>query len=85
MLLLYLEDTLVDTEVGIMVGIVEDTMAVIEGDTMEGSMEEVFTPIGDYWHGDLGDGLSWGGPIQGGPMRPMEGDRMWDGPTIRRR
>jgi hypothetical protein len=47
MLLLYLEDTLVDTEVGIMVGIVEDTMAVIEVDTMEGSMVEVFTHIGD--------------------------------------
>ena len=40
-------DTLVDTEVGIMVGIVEDTMAVIEVDTMEGSMVEVFTHIGD--------------------------------------
>ena len=40
-------DTLADTEVGIMVGIMEDTMAVIEVDTIEGSMVEVFTHIGD--------------------------------------
>jgi len=46
-LLLYLEDSLADTEVGIMVGIVEDTMVDIEVDTMEGSMVEVFTHIGD--------------------------------------
>ena len=70
-LLLYLEDTLVDTEVGIMVGIVEDTMAVIEVVTMEGSMVEVFTHIGDY-----GDGLFWDGPMQVGPTCPMEDIRI---------
>jgi hypothetical protein len=76
MLLLYLEDTLVDTEVGIMVGIVGDTMAVIEVDTMEGSMVEVFTHIGDYGDGDLGDGLFWDGPMQIGPTFPMEDIRI---------
>jgi hypothetical protein len=63
--------TLVDTEVGIMVGIVEDTMAVIEVDTMEGSMVEVFTHIGDF-----GDGLFWDGPMQVGPTCPMEDIRI---------
>jgi hypothetical protein len=67
-LLLYLEDTLVDTEVGIMVGIVEDTMA--------GSMVEVFTHIGDYGDGDIGDGLFWDGPMQVGPTCPMEDIRI---------
>ena len=75
-LLLYLEDTLVDTEVGIMVGIVEDTMAVIEVGTMEGSMVEVFTHIGDYGDGDIGDGLFWDGPMQVGPTCPMEDIRI---------
>ena len=42
-----MEGTLADTEAGIMVGIMEDTMAVIEVDTIEGSMVEVFTRIGD--------------------------------------
>jgi hypothetical protein len=68
--------TLVDTEVGIMVGIVEDTMAVIEVDTMEGSMVEVFTHIGDYGDGDFGDGLFWDGPMQVGPTCPMEDIRI---------
>lgn len=71
MLLLYLEDTLLDTEVGIMVGIVGDTMAVIEVDPMEGSMVEVFTHIGDY-----GDGLFLDGPMQVGPTFPMEDIRI---------
>jgi len=71
-----LEDTMVDTEVGIMVGIMEDTMAVIEVDTMEGSMVEVFTHIGDYGDGDFGDGLFWDGPMQVGPTCPMEGIRI---------
>jgi hypothetical protein len=54
-------------------------------DTMEGSMVEVFTHIGDYGDGDLGDGLFWDGPMQAGLMRPMGGGRMWDGPTIHQR
>jgi len=55
MLLPYLGDTMVVIEVGIMVGIVEDTI--------EGSMVEVFTHIGDYGDGDIGGGLFWDGPI----------------------
>jgi len=62
-LLPYLGDTMVVIEVGIMVGIVEDTTGVIEEDTIEGSMVEVFTHIGDYGDGDIGDGLFWDGPI----------------------
>jgi hypothetical protein len=61
------EDSMVDT----MVAIVEDTMAVIEVDTMEGSMVEVFTHIGGY-----GDGLFWDGPMQVGPTCPMEDIRI---------
>jgi hypothetical protein len=52
-----------------MVGILEDT---IEVGTMEGSMVEVFTHIGDYGDGDFGDGLFWDGPMQVGPTMPME-------------
>jgi hypothetical protein len=70
------EDSMVDfmevvIEVGIMVGIVEDTTAVIV-DTMEGSMVEVFTPIGDYGDGDIGDGLFWDGLMLVGLTMPME-------------
>ena len=64
------------TMADIMVGIVEDTMAVIEVVTMEGSMVEVFTHIGDYGDGDFGDGLLWDGPMQVGPTRPMEDIRI---------
>jgi hypothetical protein len=66
------EDSMVDT----MVAIVEDTMAVIEVDTMEGSMVEVFTHMGDYGDGDYGDGLFWDGPMQVGPTCPMEDIRI---------
>jgi len=69
-------DTLADTEVGIMVGIMEDTMAVIEVDTIEGSMVEVFTHIGDYGDGDFGDGLFWDGPMPVGHTFPMEDIRI---------
>ena len=62
--------------VGIMVGIMEDTMAVIEVDTMAGSMVEVFTHIGDYGDGDIGDGHSWDGLTQVGPTFPMEDIRI---------
>jgi hypothetical protein len=58
-----------------MVGIVEDTMVGIV-DTMEGSMVEVFTHIGDYMDGDIGDGLFWDGPMRIGPTCPMEGIRI---------
>jgi hypothetical protein len=50
-----------------MVGIVEDTMVGIV-DTMEGSMGEVFTHIGDD--------LFWDGPMRVGPTCPMEGIRI---------
>ena len=71
------EDSMVDTlavviMVDTMVDIVEDTMAVIEVDTIEGSMVEVFTHIGDYGDGDIGDGLFLDGPMQVGPTYPME-------------
>jgi len=60
-----MEDSMVDTmvgiEEGIMVGIVEDTTVGIE----EGTMVEVSTHIGDY--GDFGDG-----PMLVGPTIPME-------------
>jgi len=62
-LLPYLEDTMAAIGAGIMVAIVEDTMEVIEVDTTEGSMAEVFTRIGDYGDGDIGGGLFWDGPI----------------------
>jgi hypothetical protein len=65
------EDTMVEAGEAIMA----DIMAGFEGDTMEGSMVEVFTHIGDF-----GDG-----PMQAGPMGPMGGRRMWDGPTIHQR
>jgi len=58
-----------------MVGIVEDTTVGIM-DTMEGSMVEVFTHIGDYGDGDFGDGLFWDGPMQVGPTCPMEDIRI---------
>ena len=45
-------------------------------DTMEGSMVEVFTHIGDYMDGDIGDGLFWDGPMRVGPTYPMEGIRI---------
>jgi hypothetical protein len=67
----YREDTMVAIGVGIMVGIVEDTMAVIAVGIMVGSTVEVFTHIGDY-----GDGLFWDGPMQVGPMCPMEDIRI---------
>ena len=55
-------------EADITVGIVEDTI--------EDSMVEVFTHIGDYGDGDFGDGLFWGGPMQAGPTCPMEDIRI---------
>ena len=64
------------TMADIMVGIVEDTMAVIEVVTMEGSMVEVFTHMGDYMDGNFGDGLFWDGPMRVGPTCPMEGIRI---------
>ena len=70
------EDTMVEAGEAIMA----DIMVGIVEDTMEGSMVEVFTHIGDF-----GDGLFWGGPMQAGPMGPMGGRRMWDGPTIHQR
>jgi hypothetical protein len=70
----------VGTEEGTMVEagevIMADIMAVIEVDTMEGSMAGVFTHIGDYGDGDFGDGLLWDGPMQVGPTRPMEDIRI---------
>ena len=57
------------------VGIMEDTMVGIV-DTMEGSMVEVFTHIGDYMDGDIGDGPFWDGPMRVGPTCPMEGIRI---------
>ena len=80
----YLEGTMGDTAVGTMGGIVEDTTAVIEEGTMEVSMVEVFTHIGDYGDGGIGDGLFWDGPTQAGPIMPMEDTHIWDGPTIPR-
>ena len=59
-----------------MVGIVEDTITVIEADTMENSMVEVFTHIGDYGDGDIGDGLFWDGPMPVGRTSPMEDIRI---------
>jgi len=82
MLLPYPEYTMGVIEVGIMVDIVEGTMAVIGVDTIEGSMVEVFTHIGDYGDGDFGDGLFWDGPMRVGPTMPMEDTHIWDGPTI---
>lgn len=61
----------VGTEEGSMVEAGEAIMAVIEVDTMEGSMVEVFTHIGDF-----GDGLFWDGPMQVGPTCPMEDIRI---------
>ena len=55
-LLLYLEDTMGAIEAAIMEGIEVGTMGVIEVDTMEGSMVEDFTHIGDL-DGVFGDGL----------------------------
>ena len=52
---------MVAIEVGIMVGIVEDTMATMVG-TMEVTGVEVFIHTGDYGDGDIGDGLFWDGP-----------------------
>ena len=56
---------------GIVVGIMEDIMVVIT-DIIGGSMVEVFTHTGDYGDGDIGDGLSWDGPMQVGLTMPME-------------
>jgi hypothetical protein len=67
---------MVDTEVGIMAGIVEDTMEVTEVGTTEDSMVEAFTHIGDYGDGDFGDGLFWDGPMPVGPTCPMQDIRI---------
>jgi len=62
---------MVAIEVGIMVGIVEDTMATMVG-TMEVTGVEVFIHTGDYGDGDIGDGLFWDGPMLVGPTMAME-------------
>ncbi len=70
------EDTMVDTEVGIMVGIMGDTTAgIIEG-TMVGVTTGVITHIGDYGDGDYGDGLFWDGPMLVGPITATEDTRI---------
>jgi len=78
-LLLYLGDPM-PTAAGIMVGIVADTMAVIEEDiiedTMAGVIMGVITPTGDYGDGGIGDGLFWDGLMLVGLTMPMEGIRI---------
>ncbi len=74
------EDTTEDTMEDTMAGIMEDTITVIEADTTEGTITEVFTLIGDIGDGDIGDGRLWDGPMPVGPTIPMEDTRIWGGP-----
>jgi len=88
-LLLYPEYILRDTEVATMEGIEEDTTAgIMEGitaitvATTEGIIIEVFTHIGDCGDGDIGGGLFSDGPMEVGPIIPMEDTRIWGGPIL---